>query len=75
MYRRIAARRGAKRAAVAVGHAILKICYYMIRDRSHYHDLGADYFNNLNKQDIVRRTVKRIESLGFKVTLEKLPAA
>lgn len=75
MYKRIAARRGANRAAVAVGHAILKICYYMIRDRSHYRDLGADYFNNLNKQDIVRRTVKRIESLGFKVTLEKLPAA
>jgi hypothetical protein len=46
MYRRIAARRGANRAAV--GHAILKICYYMIRDRSHYHELGADYFNNLN---------------------------
>ena len=58
-----------------MGHAILKICYYMIRDRSHYRDLGADYFSNLNKQDIVRRTVKRIESLGFKVTLEKVPAA
>jgi hypothetical protein len=75
MYRRIAARRGANRAAVAVGHTILKICYYMIRDRSHYRDLGANYFNKLNKQDIVRRTVKRIESLGFKVTLEELPAA
>jgi transposase len=75
MYRRIAARRGANRAAVAVGHTILKICYYMIRDRSHYRDLGADYFDKLNKQDIVKRTVKRIESLGFKVTLEELPAA
>jgi transposase len=75
MYKRIAARRGGNRAAVAVGHAILKICYYIIRDRSHYRDLGADYFNKLNKQDIVRRTVKRIESLGFKVTLEQLPAA
>jgi hypothetical protein len=47
----------------------------MIRDRSHYRDLGADYFSKLNKEDIVRRTIKRIESLGFKVTLEKLPAA
>jgi transposase len=75
MYRRISARRGANRATVAAGHAILKICYYMIRDRSHYRDLGADYFNKLNKQDIVMRTVKRIESLGFKVTLEELPAA
>ena len=75
MYRRIAARRGVNRAAVAAGHAILKICYYIIRDRSHYRDLGADYFNKLNKQEIVRRTVKRIESLGFKVTLEELPAA
>jgi transposase len=75
MYRRIAARRGANRATVAVGHAILKICYYMLRDRSHYRDLGGDYFNKLNKQEIVRRTVKRIESLGFKVTLEELSAA
>jgi transposase len=75
MYRRIAARRGGNRAAVAVGHVILKICCYMIRDRSHYRDPGADYFHNLNKQGIVRRTVKRIESLRFKVTLEKLPAA
>jgi transposase len=75
MYRRIASRRGANRAAVAVGHAILKICYYMIKDRSHYRDLGADYFNNRNKQDIIKRTVKRIESLGFKVTLEALSAA
>jgi transposase len=75
MYKRIAARRGANRAAVATGHAILKICYYMIRDRSHYRDLGADYFNKLNKQDIVKRTVKRIESLGFKVTLEESSAA
>ena len=75
MYRRIAARRGVNRATVAVGHAILKICYYMIRDRSHYRDLGADYFNKINKQEIVRRTVKRIESLGFKVILEELPAA
>jgi transposase len=75
MYRRIAARRGANRATVAVGHAILRICYYMLRDRLHYRDLGADYFNNRNKQEIVRRTVKRIESLGFKVTLEELSAA
>jgi hypothetical protein len=75
MYHRIAARRGINRAAVAVGHAILRICYYMIRDRSHYRDLGAEYFNKLNKQDIVRRTVKRIESLGYKVTLEELSAA
>jgi transposase len=75
MYRRLASRRGANRAAVAVGHAILKICYYMIRDRSHYRELGADYFNNLNKQDIIKRTVKRIESLGYKVILEELPAA
>jgi hypothetical protein len=47
----------------------------MIRDRSHYRDLGADYFNKINKQDIATRTVKRIELLAFKVTLEELPAA
>lgn len=71
-YRRIAARRGAKRAVVAVGHTILKICYYMIKNKSHYHDLGEDYFNTLNKVEIVKRCVKRIEGLGFHVNLEEV---
>ena len=70
-YRKIAARRGGKRAAVAVGHSILVICYHMIKNRTRYNDLGADYFQNRNKDAIVRQSVKRLQTLGFTVTLEE----
>jgi len=69
LYHRIASRRGAKRAAVAVGHAILVICYHMIKNRMRYIDLGADYFRNRNKAALVRQNVKRLEALGYDVTL------
>jgi hypothetical protein len=75
MYKRIAARRGANRAAVAVGHAMLVICYHMIKNGATYNELGADYFSKLRKRDILRSTVKRLESLGYRVTLEEIPAA
>jgi len=71
-YRRIAARRGANRAAVAVGHSILVICYHMIKNRTQYNDLGADFFQNRNKESIVRQNVKRLQSLGYKVILEEV---
>ena len=71
-YRRIAARRGANRAAVAVGHSILVICYHMIKNRTKYNDLGADFFQNRNRDSLVRQNVKRLQSLGFVVTLEEV---
>ena len=72
LFHRIASRRGAKRAAVAVGHAILVICYHMIQNRTRYHELGPDYFKNRNKDVLVRQNVKRLEALGFTVTLEEV---
>ncbi|HWQ73563.1 MAG TPA: IS110 family transposase [Desulfitobacteriaceae bacterium] len=74
LYKRVAARRGSKKAVVAVAHAILIICYHMIKNKSSYNELGADYFTNLNKEDIVKRSVKRIEALGYKVQVEAIPA-
>ena len=71
LYHRIAARRGAERAAVAVGHSILVTCYHMIQNRTHYHDLGADFFQNRNKEALVKQNVKRLQALGFKVILEQ----
>jgi hypothetical protein len=68
-YKRIATRRGAKRAKVAVAHTILKICYFMIRDGTRYQDLGSDYFDKRDKQGIVLRSIKRIKSLGFDVVV------
>jgi transposase len=72
LYCRIAARRGGKRAAVAVGHAILVICYHMIKNRSRYNDLGADYFQHRNKEALVRQNVKRLAALGYNVILEEI---
>ncbi len=70
LYHRIAARRGSKRAAVAVGHAILVAIYHMLKTGTPYQDPGPDYFDKLNKQAIVKRAVKRLETLGYKVTLD-----
>lgn len=69
-YRRIAARRGAKRAAVAVGHSILVALHQMLSTGAMYDDLGADWFDERDRRAIVRRSVQRLEGLGYKVTLE-----
>lgn len=74
-YSRIAARRGRNRACVAVGHTILIIAYHLLKDKSEYKDLGADYFDKRRKQDVVRRAVKRLEALGLKVTVEEQQTA
>ena len=69
-YHRIAARRGKKRAIVAVAHSILVIIYHMLRDGSTYRELGGEYFDQRNRQTTIRRSVQRIQRLGYKVTLE-----
>jgi transposase len=72
LYRRLAVRRGSKRATIAVAHNLLVIAYYILRDGTCYSDLGADYFDRLNPEGLRRRLTKRLEGLGFKVTLEPL---
>jgi transposase len=75
-YHRLAGRRGKKRALIAVGHTILGIIYHMLKNGTTYHDLGPDYFDQLDPQRLARSLVKRLEKLGHKVTLEpKQPAA
>jgi transposase len=69
-YRRLAARRGAKRAIVAVAHSLLVIIYHLLRDGTFYADLGANYFDERDRDATVRRSVRRIERLGFRVTVE-----
>ncbi len=68
-YHRIAARRGAKRAAVAVAHTILVIVYHLLRDGGIYEDLGPNYFDERDKRATVNRSVARIERLGYNVQL------
>jgi transposase len=72
-FRRLAARRGAKKAAVAVGHSILVIVYHLLRDGAVYEDLGHTYFDRRDRAALERRLVARLEALGHTVTLA--PAA
>ena len=73
-FRRLAARRGTKRAAVAVAHSIIVIAYHIIRDGTHYLERGPTYFDQRKAETIQRQLVRRLEQLGLKVTLDH-PAA
>jgi transposase len=74
-YRRIARRRGAKKAIVAVGRSVLVIVWHLLSDpEARYHDLGSDFYDNRIGPDRKKRNhVRQLEALGYKVTLE--PAA
>jgi transposase len=72
-YRRLSARRGKKRAAVAVGHTILVIVYYLLTRGTVYADLGPAHFDQRDREGVRRRLVGRLEKLGYTVTTE--PAA
>lgn len=71
-YHRLAARRGKKKAAVAVAHSILVIAYHLLQNGRSYKDLGPDFFDRRNQDVLERRLVKRLEQLGNKVTIEKV---
>lgn len=73
-YHRLAARRGGKRAAIAVAHSVLLAVYRMLKDGTHFEDLGPTHLDARRRQAIALRSVKRLEELGFKVTIEE-PAA
>jgi len=74
-YRRIARRRGKKKAIVAVGRSILVVVWHLLSDpEARFIDLGADYYDtHLNTSNKKRNHVRQLEALGYKVTLE--PAA
>jgi transposase len=74
-YRRLAKRRGRKRALVAVGHTLLVMIYQVLRKGTTYAELGADFLDRQEPERLTRQLVKRLESLGHKVTLEPRPAA
>ena len=70
-YYRLKARRGAKRAALAVAHSILVAIYYMLRDGTSYKDLGADFFDKLSADRMARYHTKRLQDLGYDVNVTK----
>ena len=73
-HRRIAARRGNKRAAVASAHSLLVAIYHMLRDGTVFQDLGPMHFEKLNREAVTRRSLRRLEQLGYRVTLEEATA-
>jgi transposase len=72
-YRRIASRRGPKRAAMAVAHSIAVIIYHILRDQTTYQDLGGNYFDERDRQATEKRLVRRLQRLGYQVELHPLP--
>ncbi len=74
-YHRLAARRGKKRAKVAVGRSILETAFHMIQRQSTYNDLGSDYFDRRNPEKLAKRLAERITKLGFKVSYAPLVQA
>lgn len=74
-YYRLAGRRGAKRALVAVAHRILTAAYYMLIRREPFRELGATYLDERNRAKVVKGATRRLEQLGYQVTLEPVAVA
>jgi transposase len=74
-YRRLAGRRGKKKAIVAVAHSILTVTYHILKYERCYKDLGGDYFDRISRDRIRRYHIKRLESLGYDVSLTDKEAA
>ncbi len=70
LYRRIKARSGSGKASVAVAHSILVTIYHMLKNGCAYQDLGTGHFDRQDRDRIQRSFVRRLEKLGYKVTLE-----
>jgi transposase len=69
-FRRLAARKGKKRALVAVGHSILVSVYHMLEAKRPYRELGADYLDRIKADQLKRYFLKRLEQLGVQVTVQ-----
>lgn len=74
-FHRLRARRGPKRAAVAIAHSILVIVYHLLADpEAVFHELGGDYFFKRNEEYVKRRAVRQLEALGLSVQLSPATA-
>lgn len=64
-FARISARRGKKRAYVAVAHSMLIAIYHILKDGLVFKDLGADYYNQFNKERKIKSYLKKLKALGW----------
>ena len=74
-YARICARRGPNRALMAVAHSMIVVGFCLIKYGLEFKDLGADFFDRRNREHATRRAVKRLNSLGYEVHLERVATA
>ncbi len=74
-YHRLAARRGAKKATVALGHTLLVIIYHVLSEDTDDYELGGNYFDERDRQAVQQRLVRRLEKLGYQVSLTPTPPA
>jgi transposase len=74
-FRRLAARRGTKKALFAVAHSILVIIYHLLARQVNYHDLGVTFFDEQDREVLQQRLVRRLEHLGYHVALQTTPPA
>lgn len=70
LYHRLAGRRGKKKAIVAVAHAILVVVYHLVVRNEPYKELSGDYFDRQDPETTAKRLVKRLEKLGYQVTVQ-----
>jgi hypothetical protein len=75
MYHRLAARRGKKRAILAVAHAIVVSAFHRLSRNEPYRQLGANYFDEHRRHQLVDRLARRIERLGYQINLQSVTAA
>jgi transposase len=68
-YHRFARRKGKRRAVMAVAHSILTIIYHVLNEKKPYEELGEDYFDHLDTEHVQRYHVRRLEQLGYTVSL------
>ena len=74
-YRRLKKRRGSKRAALAVGHSILVIYYYLMTTGQEYQEKGVEFFQQTDRAKVEPQLIQRLERLGYHVTRPPQPAA
>ncbi len=67
---RIKSRRGAKKAVLAVAASILTAVYHMLSNHRPYHDLGAEHFDQRDKQQVAKRLIKRLAAIGYSVEIK-----
>ena len=66
-YKKVAARRGKKRAIVAVGHSILTIVYHILKDKVDYRELGAEYVDQKKRQSRIKYYQQALAELGVDI--------